>query len=48
MLIFEKVVLIEVMGILKVSSRVVIDGMKVVALAPAVMTMRGSTFHPSA
>ena len=35
-------------GILKLVSSNFIDGMCVVALAPAVMTIRGSTFHPLA
>ena len=33
-------------GILNLSSSTFIDGICVVALAPAVMTIRGSTFHP--
>ena len=33
--------------ILKLSSRLVIEGLKVVALAPATITIRGSIFHPS-
>ncbi len=45
-LIFLKVFLMEVMGILRLSSSFVIDGMWVVALAPAVMTIIGSIFHP--
>ena len=44
--IFLKVFLMVGMGILKLSSSSFIDGMCVVALAPALMTMRGSTFHP--
>ena len=32
----------------KLSSRLVIEGSKVVALAPATITIRGSTFHPRA
>ena len=35
-----------VSGILKVVSRSFIDGACVVPLAPTVMTMSGSTFHP--
>ena len=35
-------------GILKLFSSDFIDGMCVVALAPAVMIIRGSTFHPLA
>ena len=33
-------------GILNFSSNILIEGMCVVALAPAVMTISGSTFHP--
>ena len=33
-------------GILNFSSRIFIEGMCVVALAPAVMTISGSTIHP--
>ena len=32
----------------KVVFKTIIEGLKVVALAPATITMRGSTFHPSA
>ena len=46
--IFLKVFLMVSMGILKLSSSNFIDGMCVVALAPALITMRGSTFHPLA
>ena len=35
-------------GILNLFSRAFIDGVCVVALAPAVITIRGSTFHPLA
>ena len=45
---FLKVFLMVVIGILKLSTSSFIDGMCVVALAPAVMTIRGSTFHPLA
>ena len=45
-LIFWKVVLMEGMGILNLDSSAFIDGMWAVALAPAVMTMSGSIFHP--
>jgi hypothetical protein len=45
-LISLNVCLIVVIGILKLVSRSVIEGMCVVPLAPAVMTMSGSTFHP--
>ena len=41
-----KVCLIVFSGILNFSSRIFIDGMCVVALAPTVMTINGSTFHP--
>ena len=47
-LIFLKVFLMIGIGILKCVLSDSIDGMCVVALAPAVMTMRGSTFHPLA
>ena len=43
-----KVFLMVGIGILKLVSSNFIDGMCVVALAPAVMTIRGSTFHPLA
>ena len=33
-------------GILNFSSNILIEGVCVVALAPAVMTISGSTFHP--
>ena len=33
-------------GILNFSSKIFIEGMCVVALAPAMMTINGSTFHP--
>jgi hypothetical protein len=45
-LIFRKVFLMVAIGILRVSSSIFIDGMWVVALAPAVMTISGATFHP--
>ena len=45
---FLKVFLMVVIGILKLSTSSFIDGMCVVALAPDVMTIRGSTFHPLA
>ena len=45
---FLKVFLMVGKGILKLSTSSFIDGMCVVALAPAVMTIRGSTFHPLA
>jgi hypothetical protein len=48
LLIFSKVFLIGSMGILKVSLRIFTDGIKVVVRAPAVMTMRGFTFHTRA
>ena len=35
-----------VMGIFRLSSSIFIDGIWVVALAPAVMTISGSIFHP--
>ena len=38
--------LIEVSGIFSLVSRSFIEGVCVVPLAPAVMTMRGSIFHP--
>ena len=41
-----KVCLVVSFGILNFSSKVFIEGMCVVALAPAVMTISGSTFHP--
>ena len=45
---FLKVFLMVVIGIWNFSSSDFIEGMCVVALAPAVMTIRGSTFHPRA
>ena len=45
-LIFLKVFLMVAMGILRLSSSIFIDGMWAVALAPAVMTISGSIFHP--
>ena len=45
-LIFLKVCLMVVIGILSVSSKIFIEGMWAVALAPAVMTIRGAIFHP--
>jgi hypothetical protein len=47
-LMFLKVFLMAVIGILKLVLSNFIDGICVVALAPAVMTRRGSTFHPLA
>ena len=46
-LIAVNVFLIFSMEILRLSSRLVIEGIKVVALAPAAITMRESIFHPS-
>ena len=45
-LIFLKVFLMVAIGILKLVSSAFIDGMWAVALAPVVMTMSGSIFHP--
>ena len=45
-LISLKVCLIVFSGILNFSSKIFIEGMCVVALAPAMMTISGSTFHP--
>jgi hypothetical protein len=45
-LMFLKVFLIVGMGILNLFSSDFIDGMCAVALAPAVIIIRGSTFHP--
>ena len=45
-LISLKVCLIVFPGILSFSFKIFIKGMCVVALAPAVMTISGSTFHP--
>ena len=45
-LISLNVCLMLVFGILNFVSRVFIDSMCVVPLAPAIMTMSGSTFHP--
>ncbi|KAG0594393.1 hypothetical protein M758_UG073600 [Ceratodon purpureus] len=45
---FLKVFLMVSHGILKLSASSFIEGMCVVALAPAVMTIRGLTFHPLA
>ena len=47
-LIFLKVILMAGIGILNLSSSDFIDGMCVVALAPAVIIITGSTFHPLA
>jgi hypothetical protein len=47
-LMFLKVFLMVGMGILNLFSSAFIDGMCVVALAPAVIIIRGSTFHPLA
>ena len=47
-LMFLKVFLIVVIGNLNLSSSAFMDGMYVVALAPAVIIIRGSTFHPLA
>ena len=47
-LMFLKVFLMAVIGILKLVSSDFIDGICVVALAPVVMTIRGSSFHPLA
>ena len=46
-LISLNVFLMAVSGILKFVSRISIEGVWVVPLAPAVMTMSGSTFHPN-
>ena len=45
-LISLKVCLIVFSGILNFSSKIFIEGMCVVALAPTVMTISDSTFHP--
>ena len=45
-LISMKVCLIVSFGILNFSSKIFIEGVCVVALAPVVMTISGSTFHP--
>ena len=45
-LITMKVCLIVSFGILNFSSKIFIEGMCVVAVAPAVITINGSTFHP--
>ena len=45
-LIFLKVFLMVVIGILSASSSIFMEGMWAVALAPAVMTISGSIFHP--
>lgn len=42
------VTMIWAVEMLNVFSRLIIDGVKVVALAPVAMTMNGSTFHPRA
>jgi len=47
-LMFLKVFIMVSIGILKLVSSNFIDGMCVVALAPAVITIRSSTFHPLA
>jgi hypothetical protein len=46
LLIFLKVFLMVTIGILRLFSSIFIDGMWVIARAPAVMTMSGSIFHP--
>ena len=46
LLIFLKVFLMVTIGILRLFSSIFIDGMWVIAQAPAVMTMSGSIFHP--
>jgi len=46
MLIFLNVLLIFMIGNLSIFSSLFIDGMCVVALAPATNTMSGATFHP--
>ena len=46
MLISLKVCLIAFSGILNFSFKIFIEGMCMVALAPTVMTINGSTFHP--
>ena len=48
MLIFFKVFRMDGIGSLNLSSSSFIDGMCVAALAPAVITMSGSIFHPRA
>ncbi len=48
LLMFLKVFLMVGIGILNWSSSIFMDGICVVALAPAVMTIRGSIFHPLA
>ena len=48
LLMFLKVFLMVGIGILNLFSRTFIDGICVVALAPAVITISGSTFHPLA
>ena len=45
-LISLKIFLMVSSGILNFSSKIFIEGMCVVVLAPAVMTINGSTFHP--
>ena len=45
-LISLKVCLIVFSDILNFSSKIFIEGMYVVALAPTMMTISGSTFHP--
>ena len=45
-LISLKVCLMVFFGILNFSSKIFIEGMCVVALAPDVMTINGSIFHP--
>ena len=47
-LMFLEVFLMVTIGILKLVSSDFIDGMCAVALAPALMTIRGSVFHPLA
>ena len=45
-LISMKVCLIISFGILNFSSKIFIEGVCVIALVPAMMTISGSTFHP--
>ena len=47
-LMLRKVLFMLVIGMLKVFSRILIDGMCVDALASVVITMRGAIFYPMA
>lgn len=45
-LMFLKVSIMKVLGILNLFAKISIEGMCAIALVPTMMTMNGSTFHP--